>query len=159
MEYQGYSSLPVTLNRQKYGPLDVSNVFIGMDDFNYYRSKKKINNNVSDYWKNIVPYPYEGQIISIITNDTVLTVRLISQQDGIFDYEPLITQNLFDNTISDLNDTVENLNEVVDTKIKTLESRMFICVTQEQYNQLLGQGDINTETPYLIIDPPKEESD
>ena len=173
MEYQGYSSLPVTLNRQKYGPLDVSNVFIGMDDFNYYRSKKKINNNVSDYWKNIVPYPYEGQIISIIDNNNILTVRLTSCENDIFNYETVITQSILDNTINNfnetinnVNETIENLNEVIensieliDTRVDTLESKMFVCVTQEQYNQLIDEKEIDAYTPYLIIDPPKEESD
>lgn len=159
MDYQKFATLGINLNRQEYGPLDISNVFIGMDDFNYYRSKKKINNNVSDYWKNIVPYPYEGQIVSIIHNDTVLTVRLISQEDDIFDYEPLITQNIFDNTIENLNEVIKNNTELINTRIDTLESKMFVCVTQEQYNQLIANGDINDYTPYLIIDPPEEESD
>jgi hypothetical protein len=137
-----------------------------MNDFNYYRSKGHIKNNISEYWNKITPYPYEGQIISIIDNDNMLTVRLTSCENDIFNYETLITQNILDNTINNFNETVENLNEVIEnnieligTRVDTLESRMFICVTQEEYNQLIDDHKINPSTPYLIIDPPEEESD
>ena len=37
-EYQNFASLSVNLNRQKYGPLDISNVFTSQADLNYYLS-------------------------------------------------------------------------------------------------------------------------
>ena len=173
MDYQKFATLSVNLNRQEYGPLDISSVFINMDDFNYYRSKGQIKNNISKYWNKVTPYPYEGQIISIIDNNNILTVRLTSCENNIFNYETVITQSILDNTINNfnetinnVNETIENLNEVIensieliDTRVDTLESKMFVCVTQEQYNQLLEDKEIDRYTPYLIIDPPEEESD
>lgn len=61
MEYQGFATLGVNLNRQKYGPLDVSSVFTSTADLTYYRTKGTvIQEGLADYWKAIVPYPYEG---------------------------------------------------------------------------------------------------
>ena len=40
--YQGFATLGVNLNRQKYGPLDVSTVFISVADLTYYTSKGTI---------------------------------------------------------------------------------------------------------------------
>jgi hypothetical protein len=60
-EYQSFATLGVNLNRQKYGPLDVSTVFASIDDLEYYLTKgTSVSDNVSDYWKNNVPYPYPG---------------------------------------------------------------------------------------------------
>ena len=42
MEYQGFATLGVNLNRQKYGPLDVSSVFISTADLTYYITKGKV---------------------------------------------------------------------------------------------------------------------
>ena len=36
MNYQNFASLGVNLNRQKYGPLDISNVFTSANDLQYY---------------------------------------------------------------------------------------------------------------------------
>lgn len=35
--------------------------------------------------------------------------------------------------------------------IDELEKKMFVCLTQEEYNQKLANDEINLETPYLII--------
>ena len=66
-EYQNYANLGVNLNRQKYGPLDISNVFTSQTDLNYYLSKGALTENVSAYWLGIVPYPYEGQILALVS--------------------------------------------------------------------------------------------
>ena len=42
MEYQGFATLGVNLNRQKYGPLDVSSVFTSAADLTYYITKGKV---------------------------------------------------------------------------------------------------------------------
>ena len=52
MEYQGFATLGVNLNRQKYGPLDVSSVFTSTADLTYYRTKgqtKAIKNGTINY--------------------------------------------------------------------------------------------------------------
>ena len=55
-EYQGYATLGVNLNRQKYGPLDVSTVFTSVADLTYYTSKGSVKmEGLSSYWNSIVP--------------------------------------------------------------------------------------------------------
>ena len=76
--YQGFATLGVNLNRQKYGPLDVSTVFISVADLTYYTSKGTIvSEEVSDYWKSLVPYPYAGQIVSLVVNKEVSVYKLV----------------------------------------------------------------------------------
>lgn len=86
-EYQGFATLGVNLNRQKYGPLDISNVFTSQADLNYYLSKGASTEGVSDYWKNTVPYPYAGQYIALINNTTrTVTPYMLSEKaDGTFE--------------------------------------------------------------------------
>lgn len=85
-EYQGFATLGVNLNRQKYGPLDVSTVFISVADLNYYTSKGTIvAENVSDYWKKVVPYPYAGQVVSLVVDKEVSVFKLVENEEGTFD--------------------------------------------------------------------------
>ena len=86
-EYQGFATLGVNLNRQKYGPLDISNVFTSQSDLNYYLSKGANTEGVSDYWKNTVPYPYAGQYIALVDNETrTVTPYMLSEKtDGTFE--------------------------------------------------------------------------
>ena len=86
-EYQGFATLGVNLNRQKYGPLDISNVFTSQSDLNYYLSKGASTEGVSDYWKNTVPYPYAGQYIALVDNETrTVTPYMLSEKtDGTFE--------------------------------------------------------------------------
>lgn len=86
LEYQGYATLGVNLNRQKYGPLDVSTVFISVADLNYYISKgTAITSEVSGYWKNIIPYPYAGQVVSLVIGKDVSVYKLVENDSGTFD--------------------------------------------------------------------------
>lgn len=86
-EYQGFATLGVNLNRQKYGPLDISNVFTSLADLNYYLSKGENKEGVSDYWKNTVPYPYAGQYVALVDNTTrTVTPYMLSEKaDGTFE--------------------------------------------------------------------------
>ena len=85
-EYQGFATLGVNLNRQKYGPLDVSTVFISVADLNYYTSKGTIVvEDVSDYWKKVVPYPYAGQVVSLVVDKEVSVFKLVENEEGTFD--------------------------------------------------------------------------
>ena len=75
-EYQGFATLGVNLNRQKYGPLDISNVFNSQGDLDYYLSKGTNIENVSEYWyksetEKVIPYPYAGQIVALVENGKV----------------------------------------------------------------------------------------
>lgn len=89
-EYQSFASLNVNLNRQSYGPLDVSTVFLSMADFQYYISKGSVTTGVSKYWyesasKKITPYPYVGQVVSVIEEvegGAKVNLYLITNTDG-----------------------------------------------------------------------------
>jgi ABC-type transporter Mla subunit MlaD len=70
-EYQSYASLGLNLNRQKYGPLDISNVFTSENDLKYYLTKGAHTEGVSEYWTKITPYPYEGQVLATVIGGVV----------------------------------------------------------------------------------------
>jgi hypothetical protein len=83
-EYQGFASLGVNLNRQKYGPLDISNVFTSEADLKYYLSKGAYTEGVSEYWTKVVPYPYEGQVLATVINGVVNVYALALDAEGAF---------------------------------------------------------------------------
>lgn len=72
IKYQGVATLGVNLNRQKYGPLDVSSVLLTEDDLAWYILGSEENAPTS--WTGGVPYPYPGQII--VTLDTNVVHQL-----------------------------------------------------------------------------------
>ena len=89
-DYQGFASLGVNLNRQKYGPLDISQVFNSQADLNYYISKGTITTGVSEYWyksadEKVVPYPYSGQIVALVVDGNVSILYLSENDSGTFD--------------------------------------------------------------------------
>lgn len=84
-EYQGFATLGVNLNRQKYGPLDISQVFTSQADLNYYTSKGAIATGVSAYWLDTVPYPYAGQIVALVADGEVSILYLSEKTDGTFE--------------------------------------------------------------------------
>lgn len=91
-EYQNFASLGVNLNRQKYGALDISQVFTSQADLDYYISKGAITAGVSTYWyksaaDKIVPYPYAGQYVALVNNTSRVVTAYILQEkeDGTFE--------------------------------------------------------------------------
>ena len=146
-EYQNYASLGINLNRQKYGPLDISSVFTNIADLNYYITKGALKENVSQYWLEVVPYPYEGQLISLIENGEVKVFKLVANGE-IFKAEEIASSvELPDNLAT--KDYVENQFQVFEAEYAP---KMFYCLTQEIYDDMISNGDINPDTPYLIID-------
>lgn len=90
MEYQGFATLGVNLNRQKYGPLDISSVFISTADLHYYISKGTIKEEgLSSYWAKVTPYPYGGQIVSLVENKQTSVFVLVENESGTFDAKPI----------------------------------------------------------------------
>lgn len=90
MEYQGFATLGVNLNRQKYGPLDISSVFISTADLNYYISKGTVQQEgLSAYWKKVTPYPYAGQLVSLVENKKTSVFVLEENESGTFDVKPI----------------------------------------------------------------------
>ena len=89
MTYQNFASLGVNLNRQKYGPLDISNVFTSAADLKYYLTKGTFTEGVSEYWyknanEKIVPYPYEGQVLATVIDGIVKVYVLSLDAEGSF---------------------------------------------------------------------------
>jgi len=90
MNYQNFASLGVNLNRQKYGPLDISNVFTSAADLKYYLTKGTFTEGVSEYWyknanEKIVPYPYEGQVLATVIDGVVEVFVLAFDAEGNFE--------------------------------------------------------------------------
>lgn len=90
MNYQNFASLGVNLNRQKYGPLDISSVFTSAADLKYYLTKGTFTEGVSEYWyknanEKIVPYPYEGQVIATVIDGDVKVYVLRLDAEGAFE--------------------------------------------------------------------------
>ena len=89
MNYQNFASLGVNLNRQKNGPLDISNVFTSAADLKYYLSEGTFTEGVSSYWyesesKKVVPYPYEGQVLATVIDGVVNVYTLALDAEGKF---------------------------------------------------------------------------
>lgn len=90
MNYQNFASLGVNLNRQKYGPLDISNVFTSAADLKYYLTKGTFTEGVSEYWyksadEKVVPYPYEGQVLATVIDGVVEVFVLALDAEGNFE--------------------------------------------------------------------------
>ncbi len=94
--YQNFASLGVNLNRQNYGPLDISNVFISEADLKYYLSKGNFTEGVSEYWSKIVPYPYEGQVLATVI-DNIVNVFVLALDEN----DEFITQEIAGKIITD----------------------------------------------------------
>lgn len=78
MKYEGVATLGVNLNRQKYGPLDVSSVLLTLNDLKAYCAGNA--SAMSEGWTGGTPYPYPGQIIVVLENNTVYQLK--EEQDG-----------------------------------------------------------------------------
>lgn len=78
--YQNYVSLPVNLNRQKYGPLDPSQLFLNEADLKWYCSNGTDSLISADAnttaWNNYTIYPYPGQVVAL-RDSKAKTVRIL----------------------------------------------------------------------------------
>lgn len=110
-EYQNFASLSVNLNRQKYGPLDISNVFTSQADLNYYLSKGANKEGVSQYWLDVVPYPYAGQIVSLVADGVESVFVLHEKADGTFETLEVGKSPVGDNTSIEVNEDVISLKD------------------------------------------------
>lgn len=125
-EYQNFATLGVNLNRQKYGPLDISNVFNNQKDLNYYLSKGSLTEGVSSYWLNIVPYPYAGQIVALVNSDkTVQIFVLVENEDGTFKTSDIGAKVDLSNY-----STTEEMNQAITNAVNGIDLTNFITNTQ-----------------------------
>ena len=86
VKYEGVATLGVNLNRQKYGPLDVSSVLLTENDLKWYILGSAENAPIG--WTGGTPYPYPGQII--VTLDTNTAYQLYLKEDKELTYRPMI---------------------------------------------------------------------
>ena len=114
-EYQNYANLGVNLNRQKYGPLDISNVFTSQTDLNYYLSKGALTENVSEYWLGIVPYPYEGQILALVSQSSAQAYIITTWDD---ENEIFLVEAI--ESAGSLQELIQRVS-VLETKVQAIE--------------------------------------
>lgn len=79
-EYQNFASLGVNLNRQAYGALDISAVFKTEADLTWYMTYGKESSKPAAWSKVEAPYPYEGQIVSLVPDTGVVTVYVLEAE-------------------------------------------------------------------------------
>lgn len=140
-EYQAFATLGVNLNRQKYAPLDISQVFNSQADLNYYISKGAVTEGVSTYWytdadNKVVPYPYSGQIVALVIGKEVSILYLVEQDDGTFRTEEVGKTLLGDGTTIEIKDgkiSLVGLDEV-DSEGKP------VIDTAKKYQPVLVEG-------------------
>ena len=117
--YQGFATLGVNLNRQKYGPLDISSVFATQADLNYYLTKGAATEGVSTYWyesadKKVVPYPYAGQLIATAFAGEAVKVWVLSEkEDGTFETKNVGDTTAVETDISDLQAAIDTINTTI----------------------------------------------
>ena len=79
-EYQNFASLGVNLNRQAYGALDISAVFKTEADLTWYMTYGKESSKPTGWEKVEAPYPYEGQIVSLVPDTGVVAVYVLEAE-------------------------------------------------------------------------------
>lgn len=108
--YQSFATLGVNLNRQNYGALDISQVFNSQGDLNYYLSKGTDKSAVSNYWKDIVPYPYEGQVLATVFGGEVKVYVLALNAEGKFVCQNVGDTSAVEAAIAELEEALEALD-------------------------------------------------
>ena len=117
--YQGFATLGVNLNRQKYGPLDISSVFATQADLNYYLTKGAATEGVSTYWyesadKKVVPYPYAGQLIATAFAGEAVKVWVLSEkEDGTFETKNVGDTSTVEADLSELQTAIDTINTTI----------------------------------------------
>ena len=124
MKYEGVATLGVNLNRQKYGPLDVSSVLLTIDDLNAYCAGDA--SAMSEGWTGGTPYPYPGQIIVVLSDNTAYqlyeeddTIKYRSMIDLSNFYSKSQIDEMLDNVSVDMTDYYNK--EEIDALIGSIE--------------------------------------
>lgn len=161
MDYQNFATLGVNLNRQKYGPLDISSVFTSTADLTYYITKGKTKQTgLSSYWANTTPYPYEGQLVALNENGKVSILKLVTNGDSFNaeditaavqnDLNQFRTETVNDiislgGQISDINNKINNLPDTPDLTGYATKAYVNNAVTSAEQNmqsELYGEVEL-----------------
>lgn len=105
IEYQGVATLGVNLNRQKYGPLDVSSVLLEKNHLDWYIEGK--GENAPSGWTGGVPYPYPGQIIVTLSDN--IAYQLYEDGEGKIAYKAMVDFSNF-YTQDQINEMLQNVS-------------------------------------------------
>ena len=120
MRYEGVATLGVNLNRQKYGPLDVSSVLLTLNDLKAYCAGNA--SAMSEGWTGGTPYPYPGQIIVVLEDNTAY--QLYDEND-VVKYRKMIDLSVFYNKTE------------IDEMLSNVSVDMSDYYTKEQIDNLL----------------------
>lgn len=121
MKYEGVATLGVNLNRQKYGPLDVSSVLLTLNDLKAYCAGDA--SKMSEGWTGGTPYPYPGQIIVVLENNTAYQLY---DNEGVTTYRTMIDLSVF------------YTKEDIDEMLSNVSVDMSDYYTKEQIDALIG---------------------
>ena len=129
MKYEGVATLGVNLNRQKYGPLDVSSVLLTLNDLTAYCAGDA--SKMSEGWTGGTPYPYPGQIIVVLEDNTAY--QLYDEND-VVKYRKMIDLSVFYNKTE------------IDEMLSNVSVDMSGYYTKEQVDNLIGAIEGTGET-------------
>lgn len=129
MKYEGVATLGVNLNRQKYGPLDVSSVLLTLNDLQAYCAGDA--SKMSEGWTGGTPYPYPGQIIVVLEDNTAY--QLYDEND-VVKYRKMIDLSVFYNKTE------------IDEMLSNVSVDMSGYYTKEQVDNLIGAIEGTGET-------------
>ena len=129
MKYEGVATLGVNLNRQKYGPLDVSSVLLTLNDLKAYCAGDA--SKMSEGWTGGTPYPYPGQIIVVLENNTAYQLY---DNEGTITYRTMIDLSVF------------YTKEDIDEMLSSVSVDMSGYYTKEQVDNLIGAIEGTGET-------------
>lgn len=129
MKYEGVATLGVNLNRQKYGPLDVSSVLLTLNDLKAYCAGDA--SAMSEGWTGGTPYPYPGQIIVVLENNTAYQLY---DNEGAIAYRTMIDLSVF------------YTKEDIDEMLSNVSVDMSGYYTKEQVDNLIGAIEGTGET-------------
>ncbi|HKM28495.1 MAG TPA: hypothetical protein VJY37_02320 [Anaerovoracaceae bacterium] len=129
MKYEGVATLGVNLNRQKYGPLDVSSVLLTLNDLKAYCTGDA--SAMSEGWTGGTPYPYPGQIIVVLENNTAYQLY---DNEGAIAYRTMIDLSVF------------YTKEDIDEMLSNVSVDMSGYYTKEQVDSLIGAIEGTGET-------------
>ena len=121
MKYEGVATLGVNLNRQKYGPLDVSSVLLTLNDLKAYCAGDA--SKMSEGWTGGTPYPYPGQIIVVLENNTAYQLY---DNEGAIAYRTMIDLSVF------------YTKEDIDEMLSNISVDMSDYYTKEQIDAIVG---------------------
>lgn len=135
MKYEGVATLGVNLNRQKYGPLDVSSVLLTIDDLNAYCAGDA--SAMSEGWTGGTPYPYPGQIIVVLSDNTAYQLY---EEDDTIKYRSMIDLSNFYS------------KSQIDEMLSNVSVDMSDYYTKEQIDSLIGalDGTGGTDTSAMV---------